>query len=271
MRSFGRPLVLVVLHIWLTVVILCGCARAARAQTCHMTELGARAADRLRIAGRALFATYRAPEVAGEYQGYFAAASYANPWFFAEAQLPYYRLVRDGAVERGPGDLVVDLRGTLWRPVAELAFGLELAASVPTGDAHRGLGMGHVMLMPGAWLGWERDALRVFAQLAYGRMAGDAPTGHHHHGGPGPLVNPMNRSEIEHAFAVTYAFSEHLFAGGRLLGAVPVAHRGGRAREIAGLALGARFAPLEIGAEVQLPLVGSPFTARTVLTLAALF
>lgn len=236
-----------------------------------MSDLGTRAADRLRVAGHALFATYRAPDAAGEYQGYFVAASYAHPWFFVHAQLPYYRLLRDGAVERGPGDLAIDLRGTLWRPVPELALGLELAGSLPSGDADRGLGMGHVMLMPGAWLGWERGALRVLAQLAYGRMVGDTASSHHQHGGPGPLVNPMNRSELEHAFAVTYAFAEHLYAGGRLLGAVPVAYRNGSAREIAGLAFGARFAPLELGAELQFPLVGSPFIARTVLTLAAVF
>jgi hypothetical protein len=252
--------------------IVYGSAGPARAQSCHMPELGARAADRLRVAGRALFATYRAPQAAGEYQGYFLSAAYAHPWFFVELQLPYYRLVRDGSVELGVGDVAGAVRATVWRPLPDLGLGLELAASAPSGEAGRGLGMGHVMLMPGVWLGWERAAVRVFAQLGYGRMLGDAaPTHHHHGGGPVPLVNPMNPSEVEHAFAVTFAFTEHLYAGGRLFGAVPVANRSGVAREVAGLALGVRFAPLEVGAELQFPLVGTPFTARTALTVAAVF
>jgi hypothetical protein len=277
LRSHGRPTDRPVLatmfgpraaarawvRVWLLAGVVCSWACPVRGQSCHMPNLGARAAD--------LLATYRAPNDAGEYQGYFASAAYTHPWFFAELHLPYYRLVRDGSVERGPGDVGLDLRGTLWRPAPELALGLELAGTFPSGDADRGLGMGHVMLMPGAWLGWERGSVRVLAQLAYGRMLGDAAPSHHDHSGPVPLVNPMNRSELEHAFSVSYAFAEHLFAGGRLLGAVPVAYRNGSAREIAGLALGARFAPLEVGVELQFPLLGAPFTARTALTVAAIF
>jgi hypothetical protein len=257
-----------VLSAWLWASAACG-------QACHLSDLGARPADRLRVSGRALFASYRTPEAAGEYQGYFAGVAYAlQPWFFAELQLPAYRLVRDRVVERGLGDVSADLRAAVWRPDPALAVGLELAATLPSGDAEAGLGMGHVMLMPGMWLSWERDALRVLLQLAYGRMldgGAGPPAGHHNHGGPTPLVNPMNRSELEHALAVSYAFGARLFAGARLLGAVPVAAASGRAREVAGVALGARFAPLELAAELQLPLVGDPFTARTSLTLAAIF
>jgi hypothetical protein len=269
---FGlRPGVRACLRVWLLACMVCGWAGPARGQSCHMPNLGARSADRLRVAGSALFATYRGPDDAGEYQGYFVSAAYTHPWFFAELHLPYYRLVRDGSVEHGPGDVALDLRGTVWRPAPELALGLELAGTFPSGDAAHGLGMGHVMLMPGAWLGWERSSVRVLAQLAYGRMLGDAASSYHDHGGPAPLVNPMNRSELEHAFAVSYAFAEYLFAGGRLLGAVPVAYRNGSAREIAGLVFGARFAPLELAIELQFPLVGAPFTARTAVTVAAIF
>ncbi len=256
---------------WLLTLVLWTWAGPAFGQNCHMPDLGSTRAERFRVSGRAVFATYRNPVFAGEYQGYFATASYAQRWFFVELQLPGYRLVRNGLAERGLGDVALDLRGAVWRPDTELALGLELAATLPSGDANRGLGMGHLMLMPGAWLSWERGALRLFAQLAYGRMVSSGPAPHRDHAGPAPLVNPMNRSELVHAYALSYGFAEHLFAGGRLLGAVPIAVSAGRARAIATLGFGARFGPLEFAAELQIPLVGSPFTVRSTLTLAAIF
>ena len=235
-----------------------------------MPDLHVDEAKPFRVAGRASFATYRSPTFAGEYQGYAAAASYSHPWVYADVSLAGYRIVRNGLAQRGLGDLALDVRASLYR-AGELALGLELAATMPTGAAHLGLGMGHAMLMPGAWLSLRSERVLLFAQLACGRSVGDSGGFGHHHQATGPLVNPMNRSELEHALTASYLFSKHLFAGARLTGAVPVVALGGQAREVAGLGLGASFAPVQIDLELQLPLVGTPFETRTILTAAALF
>jgi len=240
-----------------------------RAQSCHMPDLHVDDGRPFRISARSTFASYRTAIYAGEYQGYAASASYSQRWLFVEGSLAGYRIVRNGLTDRGLGDLAVDVRGTIVRN-QELAAGVELAATFPTGDAGRGLGMGHTMLMPGVWASFQRDSLSIVAQVAYGRAI-TAGGSHAHHGSSGALVNPMNRSELEHALTVSYGFAEHLFAGGRLLGALPVVAVGGAAREVAAFGFGALFAPLQLDLELQMPLVGTPFETRTLLTIAVLF
>lgn len=253
------------------VAALCTSSRAAavRAQACHMPDLQVVEQKPVRLGVRTTFATYRNPVYAGEYQGYGASASYAHRWFYAELALAGYRIVRNGLADRGLGDLSLDARSTLYRAEA-YSFGVELAATAPTGDADRGLGMGHTMVMPGLWGGYQYERLQLFVQVAYGRAVGDAGA-HAHHAATGPLVNPMNRSELEHALTLSYGFGEHLFVGGRLLGAVPIAALGGAAREIASLGIGATIAPLQLELELQMPLIGAPFETRSVISLAALF
>jgi len=129
--------------------------------------------------------------------------------------------------------------------------------------------MGHVMLMPGAFLQLESADLRLLVQVAYGRALASA--GEHAHGSPGPLVNPMNRSEFEHAATLAYSFRAPLFAAARLFGAVPVATAAGSAREALGIALGASLKRAQLSAELQLPLVGTPFALKTLLSAAVLF
>jgi hypothetical protein len=176
--------------------------------------------------------------------------------------------VRNGLRDYGASDVALDVRAAVVR-FSEIALGLELAATLPTGDPARGLGMGHVMLMPGAFLQVEGAALRLLVQVAYGRALASAAE--HAHGSPGPLVNPMNRSELEHAAALAYSFRSPLFAAARLFGAVPVATAGGAAREALGIALGASLTRAQLSAELQLPLVGTPFALKTLLSAAVAF
>jgi hypothetical protein len=234
-----------------------------------MPDLQADGSRPVRLAARAAFATYRTAIYAGEYQGYGAAASYTHRWFHAEAALLGYRIVRNGLADHGPGDLALGARGTLYQDKAH-SFGLELLTTAPTGDADLGLGMGHAMLMPGLWGAYQHERVRLMVQVAYGRALGEAGK-HAEHSPTGPLVNPMNRSELEHALTLSYQFGEHLFAGGRLLGAVPVAAANGVAREVAAFGIGASVAPVQVELELQLPLVGAPFDTRTMLSVAALF
>lgn len=249
--------------------LACGLAGRALAQACHMPELRTGDTQPFRLATHGAFATYRNASFSGEYQSYGAAASYTHKWVYAETALSGYRIVRNGLADRGLGDLMLDVRGTVLRN-DELAVGLELATTLPTGDDQIGLGMGHVMLMPGAWLSYRRNTWSLIAQAAYGRALGSSSSSHHHTA-TGPIVNPMNRSEVEHAITLGYELSPILFAGARLIGAIPVAAIYGKSREVAGFGLGAHCGPAQIQLELFLPLVGAPFDSKLVLSAAALF
>jgi hypothetical protein len=220
-----------------------------------------------RVALRTVFASYRNPVYAGEYQGALAVASYRHPWVAAEASFGGYRIVRNGLREYGISDVGLDVRAALAR-FSEMSLGLELAATLPTGDPARGLGMGHVMLMPGAFFQLQGDKLQLLAQVAYGRAV---TGGSHVHTSTGPLVNPMNRSELEHTATLAYIFQSPLFAAARLFGAVPVAATAGAAREAFGLVFGASLDRFQPSAELQLPLVGTPFSLRFLLSASGAF
>lgn len=246
-----------------------GAGRVA-AQACHLADLRVGAEERpWRIGLNTVFASYRNRVYAGEYQGALAVASYRHPWVAAEASFGGYRIVRNGLRQYGISDLGLDVRGALAR-FGEMSLGLELAATLPTGAPARGLGMGHVMLMPGAFFQLQSERLQLLVQVAYGRAV-TAGSSHVHASPTGPLVNPMNRSELEHAVTLAYVFSSPLFAGARLFGAVPVAATGGAAREGLGLVFGAGLDRFQPSAELQLPLVGTPFSLRFLLSAAGAF
>ena len=126
--------------------------------------------------------------------------------------------------------------------------------------------MGHVMLMAGAFARVIEPAFALDVQLAYGRALGMAG-GHTH--GPQPIVQPMNRSELEHALALRLTLSSWLGGLARVAGAIPISDAHGAAREALGLGLDFVFAPFDLALEQELPLVGDPFRSRTLLRLGA--
>lgn len=233
------------------------------AQACHLGDLRPASDQRpFKASLLTTFASYRNSVYAGEYQGAFVAAAYSHPWVSAEASFGGYSILRNGLRDYGVSDVALDVRAAVAR-FTDAALGLELAATLPTGDPGLGLGMGHVMLMPGAFFQLSTSALHLLLQLGYGRMVG---AGEHNHASPtGPIVNPMNMSEIEHALTLSYQFHEPWFAAARLFGAVPVAAPEGAAREALGLVLGAVLSRWQLNAELQLPLAGQPFVLRTQL------
>jgi hypothetical protein len=249
-----------------TLAALLVLAAPVSAQTCHLSDLSSNIAARFRVRALASFATYRNPVYAGEYQGYGGSVAYSHPWVGAEAAVMGYRIVRNGLREYGVGDLLLAARATAYRFDDTAALGVALAASLPTGDARRGLGMGHTMLMPGAWFTLHSGTLSLSIELAYGRLVG--AEGHEHGAMGGALVNPMNRSEVENALAVSYVFWRTLYVAARFYGAVPVADAEGKARQAGALVLGASVSRFELGFEQHLPLVGDPFVSKTLLRLA---
>jgi hypothetical protein len=181
--------------------------------------------------------------------------------------LPGYRLVRNGLTVHGVGDLALGARVSVFESSdGLLALGPELFVTLPTGDEAEGLGMGHAMLMPGLFVAVRTEKWQVVLQAAYGRALG-ASGGHDGHA-LGALVNPMNRSELEHMLSGHYALAPRLTLLARALGAVPVDAPGGRAREVLAAGATAKLGAVDLTFELQLPVIGEPFTAKNLLYLS---
>jgi hypothetical protein len=216
-------------------------------------------------------ARYATRSYVGEYQALVPGLSVISRYASADLVLPVYRIVRNGLRDAGVGDLALGLRvPVLDAPTRGLSAGVALATTLPTGSADKQLGMGHVMLMPGAYLRLDTPALVLVVQLAYGRALGGMGA-HAMHVGPQPIVNPMNRSELEHAFSASVRVVDGLRALVRLYGATPAWDQNGEAREVLALGGQATAGPVDVRLELELPLVGSPFAQRLVLAVGARF
>jgi hypothetical protein len=245
----------------------------------------------LRAELRAFVAGFDQDGMRGNYQGGAVALAFVHRYIALDAALPYYHLAHMVADEHGVGDVLAGVHVPVLRLAAErLSLGPELLATLPSGDSAKGLGMGHVMLMPGVFARLQLSRFTVVAQLAYGvalahghhhaAAATDPHAAHHHHDaatmsthdeGPMPIVNPMNRSELEHALSAAFQWTDWLALTARIAGAVPIHDDAGEARET--VAFGPRFTlgRFDIGAEQELPLVGDPFRYRTLLRFGAQF
>jgi hypothetical protein len=253
---------------------------AALAQGCHgplgsgaeAGELAEGRAAGFRVAVGVSAATYATARYAGEYQGLHPSLALRTRYVEGEASAPVYRIVRNGLRGTGMGDLGLGLAAPLLRDAnSQLEAGPLFAMTVPTGDPEKQLGMGHTMLMPGAFGRVRYRGVSAQASLQYGRAVGAASGGHAHHSGPAPLVNPMNRAEVEHALALAYAPLELLRIVASLYGATPVADATGSAREVLGMGVLLLWWQLAGRVEVQLPLVGDPFSHKTLIQLAIRF
>lgn len=247
--------------------ICAGLSGSAHAQSCHAPSLRALEEQSFRATLGSVYATYANARYAGEYQGAHALVAFAHPRIFVDASVPYYRVVRNGLSVHGVGDVATDVRVTALKwPEHGVSVGPELAATLPTGSRKRDLGMGHLMLMPGVFMLLSHEDLTVMVQVAYGRAL-DAGHGHEHsHAGVQLIVNPMNRSELEHAIAASFALSPMVRVTGRLMGAVPVADSDGVAREVVAIGAQLVLGPTDLSIEQHLPVTGDPFSAKTVLS-----
>jgi hypothetical protein len=249
-----------------------GLAHPARAQSCHVPPTVRDQATSVRVLASAFAASYGTGAYVGEYQGGALFGSYALWRLQLSASLPYYRIVRNGLSERGLGDVFTSLRATLLErelsPIDHVQLGLDLAQTLPSGDRIKGLGMGHVMLMPGLFARLMHGRTTLELGLAYGRALA---SGSAHDHGPWPLVNPMNLGELEHSVSALYRVTDWLIGSARLHGAVPIADKHGAAREIIGLGALAQIGPAELSLEQELPLAGNPIRSRTTVRVGASF
>lgn len=270
-RALVLPLACVasVLAVWST----------ARAQTCHTpTTVDSDGAHPYRPYVGAIFASYGHGDDSGNYQGLYAGFAYQQRWFGADVRLPMYWLKREGHSRAvGLGDMVVSASGTALRTWRDrIALGVELPLMIPTGDADRELGMGHPMLMPGAWFTLEAQPFTLRVQAGYGHLIGDDEMDHSdhvHHSGTNrsPIVNPMNRSEFEHALSMSLGLSRVTRVHLGWMGAVPISDERGVVRQIITFGAAAYVGPVTTSFEFQTPVAGDPFKLRVVLQLTGTF
>jgi hypothetical protein len=97
-------------------------------------------------------------------------------------------------------------------------LGVDLGVMLPAGDAGRGLGMGHAMIMPGVVAVGGDGPWHVAARLGYARALGSG----HHHTTAWPLVSPMNGEQVELGAVLVRALPHHLSVGGTADVAIPI-------------------------------------------------
>ena len=160
-----------------------------------------------------------------------------------------------------------DLRGAIAITVtparAPVATRVLASASLPTGSATAGRGMGHVMAAAGVAGVWSGRRLSIDATAVYARALGDgAEHATHAHGAElWPLVDPMNAHELVAHLGITAKLGQQGWAvrvGGDW--GEPIAHGVRRAAGALGVgfARGRYHAAIELGA----PLIGNAYLAR---------
>ncbi len=212
-------------------------------------------------------AQFHTREFVGDYQGIVAGGSFTLDRYAVTASLPAYRLVKNGARHHGPGDLMVHGHVAIVRR-EHAQIGVAVGVSTPTGSRRDGLGMGHVMAMPGLWGRGALAGLTVAASFGYGRAFGADADAHQH--GAGPLVDPMNFEELTWSVDASRAVARALALGAFSNGAVSL-DDGGRDRVIGGVRATWIEGRVSTRADLQLGLAGDPFNVRGVVETAVMF
>jgi hypothetical protein len=239
----------------------------AAAQSCHLPPENTGTSGI--VAGlRGESAGFDTKSYEGHYEGTALLANLETRWFRANAVLPAYRIVRNGLAATGFGDVLLQggvalLRGSEPRRT----LGVELGVSLPTGSVENDLGMGHVMVLPSVWGGWQAGALGFSARAGYARALAGSGHAHHHQDGHSPIVDPMNSSELALSAVGSLELARIVALRAGAYGAVPVgiSDGAGRAAALVAAGLGGRRVASEL--QVQLPLAGDPFSAKLLLEL----
>jgi len=215
-----------------------------------------------------LAAGYEHMLFSGDYQGLAVTGRWSRGRFGASVGITGYRLQKNGKTVQGIGDLMLHGRATLLStgPVTAGAVAMVMA---PTGDHNAGLGMGHVMLMPGAWISWAPGRLSLGASAGYARGIGGGNVHAEHGGGAWPLVDPMTPSELTYGATAMVALDRSLHAGVRADGAIPTGD--GEHRLAAGVRAMWMLGRVETTAELLGGLAGAPFDVRGLVEAAVRF
>jgi hypothetical protein len=214
-------------------------------------------------------ASYGSPTTtyAGDYEGVIPALSWSRDRYSVGASVGLYRILLNGLDDVGLGDVTAHASLRLHAD-DHLYVGTMLMVTAPTGDEIHGLGMGHTMVMPMAYGAWTTGRVTVAATAGYSRAIAQMEANHDH--GVWPLVDPMNMSELTWAASLTVALGHALRGTVHVGGGIPIALEGHQ-RVIGAARLGWGAHRLETAFEVQLGLVGDPFTVRGLVETALHF
>jgi len=202
----------------------------------------------------------------GSYQGVTPTLGWMHGRFGANAAISLYHLTENGLSRYGAGDAAIGGSAALVDGDA-LHAGIALHVMLPTGSELDNFGMGHVMAMPSVWASWRDAPLTVAASAGYGRALVSLGGGHDH--GPAPLVDPMNLQELTWSAGADVELGHGVQLGGRTRGAAPLGT--GRTRVIGGGRVAWGTSHVSTGLELQVGLVGDPFTIRGVVDTALRF
>jgi len=251
----------------ITGLLLLAARPAVASQQCHPLAGSVWRSPGLLAGVRVDAAGYRNSSYEGDFQGLAPTLGFNHRRVAVMALLPAYRLTRNGRTSHGLGDLALAVRvpvPALTRGTWSAGFGL--AATLPTGKSSADLGMGHVMLMPEFWFAHEHRRVQLVGTVGFARALASAGGSSHNHG-PRPIVNPMNMSEIDASLNSFVRVHDKVSLKLGMFGAMPVGtvSAEGVTRIIAGSGVVVTVRGLELSAELQAPLTGSPFLARGVL------
>jgi hypothetical protein len=165
-------------------------------------------------------ASYESMFFTGDYQGLVATGRWSRGRFAASLGVTGYRLDKNGKAVTGLGDLMLHGHATLLH-AGRITAGAVAMVMAPTGDHDAGLGMGHVMLMPGGWIHWAPGRLALAASAGYARGLGGGNIHAEHGGGAWPLVDPMTPSELTLGASAMVSLASALRAGIRADAAIP--------------------------------------------------
>jgi hypothetical protein len=271
-------------HLLIAGLATLAAARPASGQLCHAPALPPGAADHADHAGHGhhgdgprldveAAVAVDAQRLTGgaDVQGVTPSVHAARGRLGLRVTVPTYRIDRDadGAVA-GLGDVALQgtadlLAGAGWRA------GVALGAGLPTGSRDDGLGMGHLMVMPGVWAAAQPGQWRFTGSLSLGASVqpGDGDGHDHHHGHTVSVVNPMNRREVGASLRAGRAPVRHLELYGLAVGAAPIGD--GVTRAAVGAGARWQVGAWSVGAEADAGVIGRPFIARGVLDLARHF
>lgn len=204
----------------------------------------------------------------GNYQGAIVGAGWQFGRFGLAANLPIYRLRKNGLLVEGVGDVMAHAHVTAVTSSTAHA-GFTMMVSAPTGDASKGLGMGHVMVMPGGWGAWRSTDFMIAGTLMFHRALGGGSAHAAHGGGMWPLVDPMTATEVAGSITGMYALARSLAIGVHADGAIPLEETDER------FTVGVRAVWVSGRTETSLGIdrgvVGQPFGLRGTLAAAVRF
>ncbi|MBL8627804.1 MAG: transporter [Myxococcales bacterium] len=262
----------------IAVAVLGALAAPARAQHCHIdtpprpTGAAAAPAVAITVGTRVTAGVARVPAlttpmmIERDYQGADLVVDVTWRRVTAEARLGAFRVADHGV---GLDDLAAALAVRLTPRGAAVAVSALGGATLPTGDADAGRGMGHVMVAAGAAARTHRGRYAADATVTYARALGDgAAHATHAHGAElWPLIDPMGAEEVTVELGGAVAFGPRGLAvrASGLFGQ-PIAHGARRLITTGGVTYGrGRY---QVGAALSVPAVSDAFITRGQLSLA---